>query len=568
MTTIPQNQELLKHLMGLLSVHRSIFKQERVYQRVVALVLGEVFTFARHTVTQLLMSLGLTAQEWSAWYRLFSRQRIAVDVLTEVLLAETLVHAPPAEPYVVGVDATHIPRSSRKLPFSGWMRAPGTAPFMRGIRPGQRFVHCAFLPPVEAGYSRAIPLRFTPAPPPSAARAGVSAVPEWQAGLQAVQWVRVRLNLAERRQQLLLVLADGPKGYAALARALSLGHLAGEKSAPRFTLPDLADAGRGNWWVLTGCRKGAVPAALQAEGPAGARRELRRLVDFFGPDRVAVELWDHGDPMDSHRNDALVELAVREGLAVVATNNVHYAAPARRPPIDPNPSLFSRLNGKDTFPIQRGEYRHAVTELGLPARYRLGIQLGAGHMVGNVLVNNMENAHGPPLTRIQHAPVLRERPLGDNIPTVLGPHLFASGVADAYRKYLISDQAFGCVGQTVHVGKRHEQAVRAIVDNARNAARPRGDDRHAVAPGFEQHDPEGVAPRWQHQELGPVQHGMFVPVRENSQWPDSRPILWRESPPVILELRGGRANHEQGDVAPPSAQYTHGIGRVKSALVE
>jgi error-prone DNA polymerase len=129
----------------------------------------------------------------------------------------------------------------------------------------------------------------------------------------------------------LLVLADGPKGYAALARALSLGHLAGEKSAPRFTLPDLADAGRGNWWVLTGCRKGAVPAALQAEGPAGARRELRRLVDFFGPDRVAVELWDHGDPMDSHRNDALVELAVREGLAVVATNNVHYAAPARRP---------------------------------------------------------------------------------------------------------------------------------------------------------------------------------------------------------------------------------------------
>ena len=132
----------------------------------------------------------------------------------------------------------------------------------------------------------------------------------------------------------LLTLADGPDGLRRLsARALSLGHLAGEKGAPRFTLPDLADAGggAGKWWVLTGCRKGSVPAALLDEGPAGARRELHRLIDAFGADRVVVELWDHGDPLDSHRNDALAELAARDGLMVVATNNVHYATPARRP---------------------------------------------------------------------------------------------------------------------------------------------------------------------------------------------------------------------------------------------
>ena len=64
-------------------------------------------------------------------------------------------------------------------------------------------------------------------------------------------------------------------------------------------------------WVLTGCRKGAVPAALVADGPAAARRELRRLVEAFGRDRVLVELWDHGDPLDSARNDALAELAAR-----------------------------------------------------------------------------------------------------------------------------------------------------------------------------------------------------------------------------------------------------------------
>ncbi len=128
----------------------------------------------------------------------------------------------------------------------------------------------------------------------------------------------------------LVVLAEGPAGYARLARALSLGHLAGEKGAPRFAFDDVADAVAGYGWVLTGCRKGRVPAALVREGPSAAARELRRLVEAFGRDRVLVELWDHGDPMDTVRNDALAELAARHDVGCIATNNVHYATPAQR----------------------------------------------------------------------------------------------------------------------------------------------------------------------------------------------------------------------------------------------
>ena len=128
----------------------------------------------------------------------------------------------------------------------------------------------------------------------------------------------------------LLVLADGPTGYARLARALSLGHLAGEKGAPQFAFADIADAMAGHGWVLTGCRKGSVPAALVAAGPRAAGRELQRLVSAFGRERVLVELWDHGNPLDSVRNDALAELAARHDVGVVATNNVHYATPAQR----------------------------------------------------------------------------------------------------------------------------------------------------------------------------------------------------------------------------------------------
>jgi error-prone DNA polymerase len=131
----------------------------------------------------------------------------------------------------------------------------------------------------------------------------------------------------------LVVLARDPTGYAHLARAITAAHMsAGEKSLPKTDLATLAAAGStGHWQILTGCRKGTVPAALLGDGPAAAARELHRLTDAFGRDNVAVELWDHGDPVDSVRNDALAAIAARAGVNLVATNNVHYATADRRP---------------------------------------------------------------------------------------------------------------------------------------------------------------------------------------------------------------------------------------------
>ena len=132
----------------------------------------------------------------------------------------------------------------------------------------------------------------------------------------------------------LLILARDPIGYAALARVISEAQLAGSKGAPRMAMSDLdrwvSDAETDHWLVLTGCRKGLVPRALEREGPAAAERALGGLVDRFGSANIAVELWDHGAPLDCARNDAMARLAVTAGVDVVATNNVHYASPARR----------------------------------------------------------------------------------------------------------------------------------------------------------------------------------------------------------------------------------------------
>src|SRR5580698_420836 len=127
----------------------------------------------------------------------------------------------------------------------------------------------------------------------------------------------------------LIVLARDPEGYARLSTVLADAHLeGGEKGRPIFTLDALAAAAKDHWLVLTGCRKGAVPAALMEAGPRAAAREAGRLVEAFGRGNVAVELWDHGDPLDTARNDALALLAAEWGVDAVATNNVHYATPA------------------------------------------------------------------------------------------------------------------------------------------------------------------------------------------------------------------------------------------------
>jgi error-prone DNA polymerase len=128
----------------------------------------------------------------------------------------------------------------------------------------------------------------------------------------------------------LLILARDAEGYRRLCAVISAAQLAGgEKGRPVYDIDNLADAHGGHWVVLTGCRKGAVPAALAAEGPEAAWRELATLAGMFGHENVMVELTCQHDPGDDERNDMLARLAALADLGVVATGNVHFAAPAQ-----------------------------------------------------------------------------------------------------------------------------------------------------------------------------------------------------------------------------------------------
>ncbi|MEY4162734.1 MAG: hypothetical protein RI939_1463 [Actinomycetota bacterium] len=127
----------------------------------------------------------------------------------------------------------------------------------------------------------------------------------------------------------IVLLARGPAGYARMARAVSEGQLAGAKNEPVFRVDDVARTVRGHCMVLTGGRGGAVVRALEDHGPSAARRALGQMVGAFGADNVLVEMWDHGDPLDTIRNDELARMAAALDLRCVATNNVSYAVPSQ-----------------------------------------------------------------------------------------------------------------------------------------------------------------------------------------------------------------------------------------------
>lgn len=315
-TTVPQNHALLKQLLTLLAASGEAFSQPRVHRRAMALVLAELMVFARHTVTQLLMALGLTEVDWSAWYRLFSAGRFNARRASELLVQETLVHVAPDEIYVVAGDATQTPRSSRKVEGSGWLRNLRTPHFMVGIHYAQRWFNGSWLVPAENGYSRAIPLCWLPAFTEKATCQLHAACKEWEAAVEFLTWLREQFSAAGRSDQRLLMVADGtyetlklwqhlPPGVILLARSAknrALYHLppaqphGNRKYGERAPTPQALWRQRHGWRKLTVEVRGKTRhLQVKVAGPF-----LRKTV----PDRPLMLIVVRGK--QRHRNGRLI----------------------------------------------------------------------------------------------------------------------------------------------------------------------------------------------------------------------------------------------------------------------
>jgi len=122
----------------------------------------------------------------------------------------------------------------------------------------------------------------------------------------------------------LTLLVETATGWRNLCWLISRAQGSAPKGEAVLPIEALADHTKG-LLALSGCREGAVARALRRGDQRGALAAAGRLREWFGRDRVWIEQQHHLRPDDRALLNGLVALAQRQGLGMVATNNVHYA---------------------------------------------------------------------------------------------------------------------------------------------------------------------------------------------------------------------------------------------------
>ena len=124
------------------------------------------------------------------------------------------------------------------------------------------------------------------------------------------------------------LLAETRKGYGNLCKLITYSRIAGDRRDPGLDPRYLSLHAEG-LILLTGCSKGRIPTLLVDDRWREAQKEAEGYLEGFGAGNVFVELQQNLVHGDTQRNKRLHQLARKLGVAVVATNNVHYHVPQR-----------------------------------------------------------------------------------------------------------------------------------------------------------------------------------------------------------------------------------------------
>jgi error-prone DNA polymerase len=142
-----------------------------------------------------------------------------------------------------------------------------------------------------------------------------------QAGIKALVGAEVALDSRGR----LTLLVENRTGYKNLCRLITSGALGRPKGEGRVSL-DEVEAHAEGLHCVTGGEESPVGRAIASGGSDSARDLLEKLGAIF-PGRLHVEVQRHGLREEEHGNRALVDLAGKLRLPLVATNGVRYARP-------------------------------------------------------------------------------------------------------------------------------------------------------------------------------------------------------------------------------------------------
>ena len=120
----------------------------------------------------------------------------------------------------------------------------------------------------------------------------------------------------------LVILAEDNTGYQNLLKLASVGFTEGFYYRPRIDKKILAELNEG-LLATSACPKGEIPTLLANGDEKAAAAAVQSYVEMFGHDRFFIEIQNHQDDKPDIRQ-ALIDLAKKMGLPLVATNDVHF----------------------------------------------------------------------------------------------------------------------------------------------------------------------------------------------------------------------------------------------------
>jgi hypothetical protein len=155
---------LSDRLLDLLSVTQQATPSASCALRLQQHLLGTLICPERSTLTNLICSYGGHQADWTADYRLYSRDRVDEGVLFDKVCSQLLNHLPAQAPLVVAVDDTILRKSGTHIAGVGWKRDPLGPAFQTNLVRAQRFVQFSAAWPLEQGQARMVPVGFHHAP--------------------------------------------------------------------------------------------------------------------------------------------------------------------------------------------------------------------------------------------------------------------------------------------------------------------------------------------------------------------------------------------------------------------
>lgn len=121
----------------------------------------------------------------------------------------------------------------------------------------------------------------------------------------------------------LVLLAENETGYRNLLKLVSLGFTEGFYYKPRVDKELLAAHSEG-LIALSGCIAGEVASYIIKDDLKQAEKSAIEYLDIFGENNFYLELQDHGFEEQRVANQGLLQLHKKNGIPLVATNDVHY----------------------------------------------------------------------------------------------------------------------------------------------------------------------------------------------------------------------------------------------------